>query len=310
MSHSSEIYNNITELIGNSPIIHLKNTPDDAADVYVKLEAFNPGGSIKDRVALAMIKKAEAKGQLKAAGTIIEATSGNTGIGLAWIGAALGYNVKIVMPDSFSIERRKLIQAYGAELILTPASEGFGAAVALAEELATENNWFLPNQFENLTNQEIHELTTGPEIIDAFGPTGLDAFVAAAGTGGTLSGVSHALKKANPKLKVYVVESAGSPILSGGEVGSHLMQGLLTASVPHLLDLDAYDQVIDVQDSDAIELGRLIGSKEGFLVGISSAAAIWAAIEVAKELGKGKKVLAIAPDNGERYLSTELFEFE
>lgn len=306
----AKIYENITELIGQTPIIKLQNTPEGAADVYLKLEAFNPGGSVKDRIALAMIKAAEADGKLAAGGTIIEPTSGNTGIGLAWVGAALGYKVVIVMPESFSVERRKLIQAYGAELVLTPAAGGMKAAIAKAEELAQENDWFLPLQFDNPANPLVHENTTAQEIIDAFGESGLDAFVAGAGTGGTITGVSHALKKANPTVKTYAVEAAESAILSGGQAGPHKIQGISAGFIPTNLDTDSYDQVITVKGDDAVQTGRYIGGKEGFLVGISGGAAIWAAIEVAKELGEGKKVLAIAPDNGERYLSTFLYDFE
>lgn len=306
----SQIYENITDLIGNTPIVKLRNVPEDAADVYVKLEAFNPGGSVKDRIALAMIRAAQADGRLKAGGTIVEPTSGNTGIGLSFVGSALGYQVVIVMPESFSIERRKLIQAYGAKLVLTPASGGMKAAIAKAEELAKENKWFLPLQFENPANPEIHEQTTGAEIIDAFGSDGLDAFIAGAGTGGTITGVSHALKKANPAIKTYVVEAAESAILSGEQAGPHKIQGISAGFIPKILDTSSYDDVIKVKSDDAILTARETGSKEGFLVGISSGAAIFAALEVAKKLGKGKKVLALAPDNGERYLSTVLYDFE
>ncbi|MFC4651761.1 cysteine synthase A [Lactococcus nasutitermitis] len=306
----AKIYDNIVDLIGNTPIVKLHNTPEDAADVYVKLEAFNPGGSVKDRIALSMIRAAEADGRLKAGGTIVEPTSGNTGIGLSFVGSALGYKVVIVMPESFSIERRKLIQAYGAELVLTPAAGGINAAIAKAKELAEENDWFLPLQFENPANPKIHEETTGQEILVAFGTDGLDAFIAGAGTGGTISGVSHALKKANPAIKTYVVEAGESAVLSGGQPGPHKIQGISTGFVPVNLDTSSYDEVIPVKSDDAIATARTLGGKEGFLVGISSGAAIWAALEVAKKLGKGKKVLALAPDNGERYLSTVLYDFE
>lgn len=306
----SKIYDNITELIGQTPIIKLRNTPADAADVYVKLESFNPGGSVKDRIAYAMIKAAEADGRLQAGGTIVEPTSGNTGIGLAFVGAALGYRVVIVMPESFSIERRKLIQAYGAELVLTPAAGGMKAAIAKAEELRDSKGYFLAMQFENPANPEIHEKTTGAEILEAFGSDGLDAFVAGAGTGGTITGVSHALKKANPNIKTYVVEAAESAILSGHAAGPHKIQGISAGFIPGVLDTKAYDEVIPVKGDDAIATARAIGGKEGFLVGISSGAAIYAAIEVAKKLGVGHKVLALAPDNGERYLSTSLYDFD
>ena len=306
----TKIYENITELIGHTPIIKLQNVPADSADVYVKLEAFNPGGSVKDRIALSMIRAAEADGRLQAGGTIVEPTSGNTGIGLAFVGSALGYKVVIVMPESFSLERRKLIQAYGAQLVLTPASGGMKAAIAKAKELSETEGYFLAMQFENPANPEVHEKTTGAEIIDAFGPTGLDAFVAGAGTGGTITGVSHALKKVNPNIKTYVVEADESAILSGEPAGPHKIQGISAGFIPGNLDTKSYDEIIRVKGEDAILTARHLGGKEGFLVGISSGAAIYAALEVAKKLGKGKKVLAIAPDNGERYLSTALYAFD
>ena len=293
----TKIYENITELIGHTPIIKLQNVPADSADVYVKLEAFNPGGSVKDRIALSMIRAAEADGRLQAGGTIVEPTSGNTGIGLAFVGSALGYKVVIVMPESFSLERRKLIQAYGAKLVLTPASGGMKAAIAKAKELSETEGYFLAMQFENPANPEVHEKTTGAEIIDAFGPTGLDAFVAGAGTGGTITGVSHALKKVNPNIKTYVVEADESAILSGEPAGPHKIQGISAGFIPGNLDTKSYDEIIRVKGEDAILIARHLGGKEGFLVGISSGAAIYAALEVAKKLGKGKKVLAIATDN-------------
>ncbi|ARE17598.1 cysteine synthase A [Lactococcus cremoris] len=306
----TKIYENITELIGHTPIIKLQNVPADSADVYVKLEAFNPGGSVKDRIALSMIRAAEADGRLQAGGTIVEPTSGNTGIGLAFVGSALGYKVVIVMPESFSLERRKLIQAYGAKLVLTPASGGMKAAIAKAKELSETEGYFLAMQFENPANPEVYEKITGAEIIDAFGPTGLDAFVAGAGTGGTITGVSHALKKVNPNIKTYVVEADESAILSGEPAGPHKIQGISAGFIPGNLDTKSYDEIIRVKGEDAILIARHLGGKEGFLVGISSGAAIYAALEVAKKLGKGKKVLAIAPDNGERYLSTALYDFD
>ena len=294
------IYENITELIGNTPIVKLNRlVPEGAADVYVKLEAFNPGSSVKDRIGL-----------IKPGDTIVEATSGNTGIGLSWVGAAKGYKVVIVMPETMSVERRKIIQAYGAELVLTPGSEGMKGAIAKAEAIAAERNGFLPLQFENPANPEVHERTTGQEIVYAFGKDGLDAFVAGVGTGGTVSGISHTLKKNNPAVKVYAVEANESAVLSGEKPGPHKIQGISAGFIPNTLDTNAYDGVRRVSSEEAFELARAIGGAEGFLVGISSAAAIYAAIEVAKELGSGKKVLALAPDNGERYLSTTLYEFE
>ena len=307
----SKIYNNITELIGNTPIVKLNHlVPEGAADVYVKLEAFNPGSSVKDRIALSMIEAAERDGLLKPGSTIVEATSGNTGIGLSWVGAAKGYKVVIVMPETMSVERRKIIQAYGAELVLTPGSEGMKGAIAKAQEIARERNAWLPLQFNNPANPEVHEKTTGVEILVAFGDTGLDAFVGGVGTGGTISGVSHTLKKANPSIEIYAVEADESAVLSGEKPGPHKIQGLSAGFIPETLDTDSYDNIVRVTSEQALELGRHIGGQEGFLVGISSAAAIYAAIEVAKKLGKGKKVLALAPDNGERYLSTVLYEFD
>lgn len=303
------IYNNITELVGNTPIVKLNNlVPAGAADVYVKLEAFNPGSSVKDRIALAMIEAAEAAGSLKAGDTIVEPTSGNTGIGLAWVGAAKGYKVVIVMPETMSIERRKIIQAYGAELVLTPGAEGMKGAIAKAHEIAKERNGFVPMQFENPANPAVHEATTGPEILAAFGETGLDAFVSGIGTGGTISGVSHVLKQANPAIQIYAVEADESAVLSGENPGPHKIQGISAGFIPGTLDTTSYDHIVRVTSEQALATGRSLGAKEGFLVGISSGAAIHAAIEVAKELGAGKKVLAILADNGERYLSTALYE--
>lgn len=307
----SAIFNNVLELVGNTPILKVNHlVPEDAADVYVKLEAFNPASSVKDRIALSMIEAAENEGKIKPGDTIVEPTSGNTGIGLSFAGAAKGYQVVIVMPETFSIERRRLMQAYGAKLVLTPGAGGMKGAIAKAKELAEENGWFLPLQFDNPANPLIHEETTGPEIIEAFGTTGLDAFVSGVGTGGTITGAGHVLKKANPNIKIVAVESAESPVLSGGSPGPHKIQGISAGFIPVVLDTDAYDEIIQVTSDDAIATGRDFGTKEGYLIGISSGAAVKAAIEVAKKLGKGKKVLAIAADNGERYLSTALYEFE
>ncbi|SDL86580.1 cysteine synthase A [Streptococcus equinus] len=307
----AKIYNSITELIGNTPIVKLNNiVPEDAADVYVKIESFNPGSSVKDRIALRMIEDAEKAGTIKPGDTIVEPTSGNTGIGLAWVGAAKGYKVIIVMPETMSLERRKIIRAYGAELVLTPGSEGMKGAIAKAKEVAAEKNGWVPLQFANPSNPAVHEATTGAEIIDAFGPKGLNAFVAGVGTGGTVSGVSHALKKANPDIKVYAVEADESAVLSGEKPGPHKIQGISAGFIPDTLDTKSYDGIIRVASDDAIVTSRHLGGKEGFLAGISSGAAIFAAIEKAKELGKGKKVLALLPDNGERYLSTSLYDFE
>lgn len=306
----SKIYNNITDLIGKTPIIKLNNSvPEGSANVYVKLESFNPGSSVKDRIALSMIEAAEKDGTLKPGDTIIEPTSGNTGIGLAWVGAAKGYRVIIVMPETMSVERRQIIQAYGAKLVLTPGDKGMKGAIAKAEELANEIGGWVPLQFNNPANPQIHEETTGQEILQAFDGIGLDAFVSGVGTGGTVTGVSHALKKALPNVKTYAVEAEESAVLSGEDPGSHKIQGISAGFIPETLDTNAYDGVIKVTSQNALETARYIGAKEGFLAGISSGAALYAAIELAKELGEGKNILAILPDNGERYLSTELYNF-
>ncbi|HFD1714226.1 TPA: cysteine synthase A [Enterococcus faecium] len=303
------IYNLVTELIGKTPIVKLnKIVPEDSADVFVKLEFFNPGGSVKDRIALSMIEKAEHDGLLKPGDTIIEPTSGNTGIGLSMVGVAKGYKVIIVMPETMSIERRLLMKGYGAELILTPGVDGISGSIREAERLAKENGYFLPLQFENEANPLVHEKTTGPEIHQAFGVNGLDAFVAGIGTGGTITGAGRELKRVYPKIELVGVEPAESAILEGKEAGPHKIQGIGTGFVPKTLDTSVYDKVLSVTGDEAMETAREVGRKEGILVGISSGAAIAAALKVAKELGKGKKVLAVVPDNGERYLSTALYQ--
>lgn len=307
----SEIYQSVLDLVGHTPIVKLNHlVSDNDAELYVKLEFFNPGSSVKDRIALSMIERAEKAGSLKQGGTIIEPTSGNTGIGLAMVGASKGYNVILVMPDTMSVERRKLMQAYGAKLILTPGSEGITGSIKRAEKEAKENGYFLPLQFENPANPEIHEKTTGKEIVDAFGVGGLDAFVAGIGTGGTITGAGHELRRVYPEIKIYGVEPAESAVLEGGKPGPHKIQGIGTGFVPDTLDTKVYDEAVAVSSDDAIATARKMGTAEGILVGISSGAAIKAAIDVAKQLGKGKKVLAIVPDNGERYLSTVLYQFD
>lgn len=307
----SQAERTILDLVGQTPIVKLQHSvPADAADVYVKLEYFNPGSSVKDRIALAMIEKAEAEGKLTAGGTIVEPTSGNTGIGLAMVGAAKGYQVVIVMPDTMSIERRKLMQAYGAQLILTPGAEGIKGSIAKAQELAEAKGWFLPLQFENPENPLIHELTTGKEIVETFAGETLDAFVAGIGTGGTITGAGRALRKAYPDILIYGVEPAESAVLEGGQPGPHKIQGIGTGFVPATLDTSIYDEAVSVTSEAALATARKIGQTEGLLVGISAGAAINSALTVAAELGAGKKVLAIVPDNGERYLSTALYQFE
>lgn len=307
----SKIYTSIDQLIGNTPLLKLNRiVPEDAADVYVKLEFFNPAGSIKDRIALAMIEKAEAEGKLKPGDTIIEPTSGNTGIGLASVAAAKGYHLIIVMPETMSVERRKLMQGYGAELILTPGADGMKGSIAKAQELVDTKGYFMPMQFENPANPAIHEATTGQEIIDAFGKDDLpDAFVAGVGTGGTLSGIGHALKKADPNIKVYALEPAESPLLKEGKAGKHKIQGISAGFIPKTLDQEVYDGIIGVSSDDAIKTGQAVGRLEGFLPGISAGANIYGAIELAKQLGKGKKVVTVSPDGGDRYLSTDLFNY-
>jgi len=300
----------VSELIGKTPIVKLNRIVEsDSADVYLKLEFMNPGSSVKDRIALAMIEDAENKGLLKEGDTIIEPTSGNTGIGLAMVAAAKGYKAILVMPETMSIERRNLLRAYGAELVLTPGPEGMGGAIRKATELAKEHGYFIPQQFQNQANPEIHRLTTGPEIVEQMGDQ-LDAFIAGIGTGGTITGAGEVLKEAYKDIKIYAVEPADSPVLSGGKPGPHKIQGIGAGFVPETLDIAVYDEIIQVKTEQAFEYARRVAREEGILVGISSGAVIYAATEVAKKLGKGKKVLVIIPSNGERYLSTPLYQFE
>lgn len=304
------IYQNITELIGKTPIVKLNNiTAKGMADVYVKLEYQNPGSSVKDRIAFAMVEAAEKDGVLKPGGTIVEPTSGNTGIGLAMVAAAKGYKAILVMPETMSIERRNLMKAYGAELVLTPGSEGMGGAIARATELAREKGYFMPQQFNNSANPEIHRATTGPEIVAAFDQLGLDAFVAGVGTGGTITGVGEVLRENFKEIKIVAVEPTGSAVLSGGAKGPHKIQGIGAGFVPSILNTNIYDEIIQITNDEAFEMARRAAKEEGILVGISSGAAITAALRVAKQLGEGKKVLAVVPSNGERYLSTPLFDF-
>lgn len=300
----------VSELIGKTPIVKLNRIVEqDSADIYLKLEFMNPGSSVKDRIALSMIEAAEKKGSLKEGDTIIESTSGNTGIGLAMVAAAKGYKAILVMPETMSIERRNLLRAYGAELVLTPGPEGMGGAIRKATELAKENGYFMPQQFQNPANPEIHRFTTGPEIVEQMGDQ-LDAFIAGIGTGGTITGAGEVLKETYKGIKIYAVEPADSPVLSGGKPGPHKIQGIGAGFVPETLDVEIYDEIIQVKTEQAFEYARKVAREEGILVGISSGAVIYAATEVAKKLGKGKKVLVIIPSNGERYLSTPLYQFE
>lgn len=305
-----QVVDNIANLIGKSPIVKLNRIVDeDSADIYVKLESFNPGSSVKDRIALAMIEQAEKDGLLKEGDTIIEPTSGNTGIGLALVAAAKGYKLVVVMPDTMSLERRNLLRAYGAELHLTPGADGMKGAIAKATELKEAHGYFMPQQFENKANPEIHALTTGKEIVEQM-KEGLDGFVSGIGTGGTITGAGRVLKEHFGDVKLYAVEPVDSPVLSGGSPGPHKIQGIGAGFVPKVLDTDLYDEVVQISNEEAFQAARESASKEGVLVGISSGAAIAAAKKVAKKLGKGKKVLAILPDSGERYLSTALFQFD
>ena len=307
----SKIYTSADQLIGHTPLLELTHIEADEglqAKILAKLEYFNPAGSVKDRIAKAMIDDAEAKGVLKPGSVIIEPTSGNTGIGLASVAAARGYRIIIVMPETMSVERRQLMKAYGAELVLTDGAKGMKGAIAKADELAKEiPNAFVPGQFVNPANPAAHKATTGPEIWeDTDGK--VDIFVAGVGTGGTVTGVGDYLKSQNPNVKVVAVEPATSPVLSRGVAGAHKIQGIGAGFVPDVLDTRIYDEVIPVANEDAFTTGKLVGHKEGVLVGISSGAAVWAAIELAKRPeNAGKTIVALLPDTGDRYLSTPLF---
>jgi cysteine synthase len=303
------VANNITELIGQTPLVKLNRLTDEKfATVYVKLEAFNPGSSVKDRIALNMINQAEVDGLLKPGSTIVEPTSGNTGVGLAMVAAARGYKLILVMPETMSIERRMLAAAYGAEFVLTPGAEGMKGAIRKAEEILAENpEYFCPQQFNNPANPEIHRKTTAQEVwSDTDGK--VDAFVAGVGTGGTVTGVGETLKGYNPNIKVIAVEPASSPVLSGGNPGPHKIQGIGAGFLPKVMNTSILDEIIQVTNDDAMDTARRLAKEEGILVGISSGAAVFAALTEAKKLGAGKIVVVVAPDTGERYLSTELFK--
>ncbi|GAA0062287.1 MULTISPECIES: cysteine synthase A [Clostridium] len=302
------LYESSIDLIGNTPMFKLNNMQEEnMADVYVKLEKFNPGGSIKDRAALGMIEEAESMGKIKPGDIIVEPTSGNTGIGLAMVGRLKGYKVIIVMPDSMSIERRNMIKAYGAELVLTEGNKGMTGAIEKAEELARDKKgYFIPQQFSNRANSKKHYETTAVEILKDV--KDLDVFVASVGTGGTIAGIGRRLKESNKNIKVVAVEPHNSPVISGGKAAPHKIQGIGAGFVPEVYEKDVVDEVMTITDEESYEYARRFGTEEGILVGISSGANIAAAIKIARELGKGKKVVTVAPDGGEKYISTGLYD--
>jgi cysteine synthase A len=302
--------NSILELVGDTPLVRLNRLPEDgSATVWAKLEMFNPLSSVKDRIALAMVEAAEADGLLKKGDTIVEPTSGNTGIGLAMVAAVKGYKLKLTMPETMSVERRNLLKALGAELVLTPGPGGMRGAIEKAEELVSAEGGFMPQQFKNPANPDVHRRTTAEEIWSATGGR-LDAFVAGVGTGGTITGAGQALKNHNPKIRVVAVEPEGSPVLSGGAAGPHKIQGIGAGFVPDVLAVDVIDEIVTVSNEDASRTSRRLAREEGLLVGISSGAAAFAALAVAKRLGSGADIVVILPDTGERYLSTEVFAQE
>lgn len=300
------IYNKIFELIGNTPIVKINDLFDDLkSDIYLKLEWYNPGGSVKDRIALNMIEQAEKEGLLHAGDTIVEPTSGNTGIGIALVAAAKGYNAILVMPDSLSIERRKILKGYGAKLILTEASKGMKESIRVAEDLVFKHGYFMPMQFKNINNPKAHMKYTAKEILKDL--PNLTHFVAAVGTGGTITGVGTILKEYNKEVHITAVEPKGSAVLSGEEPGKHKIQGIGAGFIPEILDTSVYDDVIKIDDDDAFETARKLAKKLGLFVGISTGANVFAAYQLSKMIPEGKTILTISPSNGERYLSTELF---
>jgi cysteine synthase A len=301
-----EIAGSVLDVVGNTPLVRLNHVvPQGAAEVLGKLESINPGGSIKDRIALSMIEDAEARGTLKPGVTIVEPTSGNTGIGLAMVAAVKGYRLILTMPEDMSVERRKLLTRFGAELILTPAIEGMSGAVYAAQELVDKHGYFMPQQFNNPANPEVHRRTTAREILKATDGR-LDAFVAGVGTGGTITGVGEVLKKELPNVKIVAVEPERSPVLGGGKAGLHAIQGIGASFVPGVLNREVYDELISVTDEEAMTMTARLTKEEGLLVGISSGANVAAAVQVATKLGAGKRVVTMLPDTGERYLSVNL----
>jgi len=303
----NKIASNVLKLIGNTPLVKLNRVVDeDSAEILAKLEFFNPGGSVKDRIALAMIEDAEKKGLLKEGGVVVEPTSGNTGIGLAMVCAVKGYKCILTMPESMSLERRYILKSFGAEVILTPATEGMKGAVERAEEIAKTENAFMPQQFKNHANPEIHRKTTAKEILEAVDGE-LDVFVAGVGTGGTITGVGEILKQHIENVKIVAVEPENSPVLSGGEPGPHKIQGIGAGFIPEILNVKVIDEIIKVSDEDAYNMAKRLCKEEGLFVGISSGAACYAALQVAKKLGKGKRVVVVFPDTGERYFSVEQY---
>lgn len=301
------IYDNIYQLIGNTPIIKLEGlSTTDSAEIYLKLEWFNPGGSVKDRIAINMIEAAEQEGLLHKGDTIVEPTSGNTGIGIAMVGAAKGYKTVLIMPDSLSIERRKILRGYGSELILTPAAQGMKESIRVAEELVKQYGYFMPMQFKNINNPKAHMKNTALEIIRDL--PDVDIFVAAVGTGGTITGVGTILKEYNPKIEIKAVEPKGSAVLSGNPPGPHKIQGIGAGFIPDILDTSVYNEVLLVTDEEAFDMARRLAKDFGLFVGISTGANVSAALKLAEKVGPNKKILTVSPSNAERYLSTELFE--
>jgi cysteine synthase A len=309
MNEEKKVANSVLELIGSTPMVRLNKVVDkESAVIYAKLEFFNPGASVKDRICLSMIKDAEDKGILKSGSTIIEPTSGNTGIGLSIVCAVKGYRLIIIMPESMSMERRYILKSYGAEIILTPGSEGMSGAIKKAEEMLRQNpDYFMPQQFNNPANPEIHRNTTAQEILATTNGEKIDAFVAGVGTGGTITGVGEVLKNKFPEIKIVAVEPKKSPVISGGSPGPHKIQGIGAGFIPQVLNRDIIDEIIQVDDNDAFTASKRLAMEEGLFVGISAGAAIWAALQVASQLGKGKLVVTLLPDTGERYLSLEQF---